>query len=178
MDADTVTTRPIPEVLEAIRNETGFVLGEIADQQLLSLAETSRKARPKVKPAAHIQTLTEAHMADAGLPLQSLYVRGCSGFTGFPRSTQMREQMLFFSSAMTDKFRGDWARWGTEQVTSNYLVANARGTSVLPFPKYGTPDVMNDATAFLHFIGSMRFINGKYQKTSHDVIRDLVASGS
>ena len=79
---------------------------------------------------------------------------------------------------ITGKLGADWKRWGTEQVTSNYLVANAAGTTVLPFPKYGTPDCARAETAFLHFIGSMRFVNSKYETTSRDAIRLLTRAAS
>jgi hypothetical protein len=78
--------------------------------------------------------------------------------------------MADFSRRMTAKLGDDWTRWGTEQVTSNYLVSNATGTRVLPFPKYGTPDKATPDTAFFHFIGSMRFINGKYETTTRQAL--------
>ncbi|MGX9217141.1 hypothetical protein ACWV27_01830 [Massilia varians] len=170
LDADTLTVRPIPEVLEAIRAGHGFVLGEMPDTPIRSLAETRANALPKLGPNAHVQSISEAEMANVGLPANARYVRGCSGFTGFPRSTSMREQMLDYSRRMGGKLGEDWKRWGTEQVTSNYLIANSAGTRALPFPKYGTPDCATGDTAFFHFIGSMRFINGKYEATSRHAI--------
>jgi hypothetical protein len=166
LDADTLTVRPIPEVLQAVRDGHGFVLGEMPDTPIRSLAETRQNALPKIRPGAHIQSISEAEMANVGLPAEARYVRGCSGFTGFPRSPAMREQMIDFSRRMGDKLGDDWKRWGTEQVTSNFLIANSNGTRSLPFPKYGTPDCANSETAFFHFIGSMRFINSKYEATS------------
>lgn len=171
LDADTVTVQPIPEVLEAIRSGTGFVLGELPDTPLRPLQAVRERALAFIKPNAHIQTITESEMVNVGLPPGALYVRGCSGFTGFPRSQTMRDTMTDFSRRMTAKLGADWKRWGTEQVTSNYLVANAHGTRALPFPKYGTPDCATAQTAFFHFIGSMRFVNGKYEATSRDAIR-------
>lgn len=170
LDADTLTVQPIPEVLEAVRAGRGFVLGEMVDTPIRSLAATREHALPKVRPGAHIQSISEAEMANVGLPANALYVRGCSGFTGFPRSSTMRDDMADFSRRMTAKLGEDWKRWGTEQVTSNYLVANAAGTRTLPFPKYGTPDCATGETAFFHFIGSMRFINSKYEATSRHAI--------
>jgi hypothetical protein len=175
LDADTVTMQPIPEVIDAIRIEHGFVLGENATTQLKSLAATRENALSWVKPGAHIQGIAETEMVNVGLPDEARYVRGCSGFTGFPRSSRMQDTMIDFSRRMTDKLGEDWKRWGTEQVTSNYLVANAPGTTALPFPKYGTPDLATDVTAFFHFIGSMRFINNKYEKTSRQAIQ-LISS--
>jgi hypothetical protein len=175
LDADTLTVQPIPEVLEAIRSGKGFVLGEMPDTPLRSLPATRENALPWMRPGAHIQGIAETEMVNAGLPEDARYVRGCSGFTGFPRSGEMQDTMIDFSRRMTDKLRDDWRRWGTEQVTSNYLVANAHGTAALPFPKYGTPDCATTETAFFHFIGSMRFVNSKYEATSRQAIR-LISS--
>lgn len=177
LDADTVTTRPIPEVLDAVRNGAGFVLGEIPDTPIRPLAAVREHALAWLKPNAHIQTITESEMVNVGLPADARYVRGCSGFTGFPRSETMRDSMTDFSRRMTAKLGADWTRWGTEQVTSNYLVANAAGTRSLPFPKYGTPDCATADTAFYHFIGSMRFVNGQYEATSREAIRMIGAAG-
>lgn len=177
LDADTLTIQPIPEVLDAIHSGKGFVLGEAALTPMRSLAATREKALPLVRPGAHVQSLSEAEMANVGLPADALYVRGCSGFTGFPRTADMQDMMIDFSQRMTGKLGEHWKRWGTEQVTSNYLVANAMGTTVLPFPKYGTPDCATAETAFFHFIGSMRFVNSKYEATSRHAIR-LISSAT
>jgi len=171
LDADTLTVQPIPEVLEAIRNGKGFVLGEKPVTPMRSLAEARENALPWMRPGAHIQGIAETEMVNVGLPDNVLYVRGCSGFTGFPRAGEMQETMIDFSRRMMGKLKDDWKRWGTEQVTSNYLVANATGTAVLPFPKYCTPDCVSVETAFFHFIGSMRFVNNKYAATSREAIR-------
>ena len=174
LDADTLTTQPVPEVMKAITESRGFVLGERTAQQFMTLSETAANAQPGMKsPPLHIQTIVEANIDSVALPAEARYVRGCSGFTGFPRSTHMREQLLDFSTRMQQKFGKDWIRWGTEQITSNYIVANAANPVILPFPKYGTPDVADKQTAFFHFIGSMRFVNDRYRKTSKQVLKEL-----
>lgn len=171
LDADTLTVRPIPEVLEAIRNQTGFVLGEMPDTPIRTLPAARENALPWMHPGAHIQGVAETEMVLVGLPENALYIRGCSGFSGFPRSATMRETMLDFSRRMGGKFGDRWSEWGTEQVTSNYVASNMPGTRALPYPKYATPDEATAETAFFHFIGSMRFINNKYEVTSRQAIR-------
>lgn len=173
LDADTITDQPIPEVLAAIEQSKGFVLGEEPDQTILSLKTTSHNAKARLKFRPHIQTYSEVAMAEVGLSPTAQYVRGCAGFTGFPQTNTMRTDLLNFSRRMKTHFGEAWTSWGTEQVTSNFLVANMLGTAVLPFPKYGTPDVRIPETAFLHFIGSLRFINSKYQEQSASVIMRL-----
>jgi len=177
LDADTLTVQAIPEVLAGIREGTGFVLGEMPDQPVLSLDAARENALPWLGPDAHVQAIAEVEMINVGLPDRACYIRGCAGFTGFPRSTGMRDMMIDYSRRMKAKLGDDWSRWGTEQVTSNYLVSNAQGTKPLPFPKYGTPDSATGETAFFHFIGSLRFINSKYEKTSRQAIH-LISSNA
>lgn len=171
LDADTLTVQPIPEVLNAILAGTAFVLGEMPDTPSRTLVETRTNALPWIEPGAHIQGIAETEMVNVGLPANARYIRGCSGFTGFPPSDSMQETMADFSRRMMANLGKDWARWGTEQVTSNYLASNMRGAAALPFPKYGTPDRSNADTAFYHFIGSMRFTNGKYMAKSRQALR-------
>jgi hypothetical protein len=57
-----------------------------------------------------------------------------------------------------------WAEWGSEQVASNFVVANEPRTTLLPYGRYlnfwnaGVPD---DAR-FVHFIGTYRYHRGVY----------------
>lgn len=173
LDADTVTSRPIPEVLESVQAGHGFVLGESPGQKLLTLGEARTNAAGKLAPDPHVVVRAEFAIAEVGLPRDAYYVRGCSGFTGFPRTDGMREKMIAFSRVMSAALGQDWSRWGTEQVTSNYLVANAMGTAVLPFPKYGTPDVATRETVFCHYIGTFRFVNSSYEDASRRVMLTL-----
>ncbi|MDR0577574.1 MAG: hypothetical protein LBI87_08600 [Candidatus Accumulibacter sp.] len=173
LDADTITSGPIIEVVESVERGSGFVIGERVGQKLMTLEQTSMKAQRYIGPNAHIQDIAEAAINDIGLPGQSRYVRGCSGFTGFPIDPEMKSKMLDFSSRMHNKLGNDWSRWGTEQITSNYLVANARGTSVLPYPKYCTPMLLQPNIEFMHFIGSVRFRNSNYTKATSKAIHKI-----
>lgn len=170
LDADTVTVAPLPEVESAIRNRHGFVLGEKENQQLMTLAETEANAHDWSD--RHIQSVSEKRMDSAGLSM-NLYVRGCAGFTGFPSNGQMAEQMREFSSKMAQVALGRWAEWGTEQVTSNYLVANAEQTRVLPYPRYSTPERNIEDIVFFHFIGYVRYVNSLYRTKTLQVLPQL-----
>jgi hypothetical protein len=74
---------------------------------------------------------------------------------------------------MTAKTGNRWSEWGTEQVTSNYLVANSPQAQLLPYPKYSTPFKAHDVGAFLHFIGEIRFRSRAYEKASLEAIKSL-----
>jgi hypothetical protein len=171
LDADTLTMQPIPEVADAVRSRSGFVLGEEVDTPIRSLPAARQHALQWLGPDAHIQAIAETEMVNVGLPENARYIRGCAGFTGFPPSAEMLDKVIDFSRRMSGKLGPDWKRWGTEQVTSNFVVSNSHGVRVLPFPKYGTPDQATTETAFFHFIGFMRFINNRYETTSRQAIR-------
>lgn len=173
LDADTVTINPIHEVVHAISNGEAFVLGGEPGEEILTLNETSLKAKRFVGPNMHIQDLTEWKLGELDAPPQQMYVRGCSGFTGFPRNPNMRAKLLAFSAQMQALVGERWKTWGTEQVTSNYLVANAHGVKILPYAKYTTPNFSTGETAFLHFIGYTRFVNTQYERASQKVIQTL-----
>jgi len=177
LDADTVTiARPI-EVEQAINQMRGFVLGEAVNQTILPVETVSANAALRAQPGAHIQHQSEAALSSMGFGSGTRYVRGCAGFTGFQTDTAMQDKVVEFSRRMRERFQERWSAWGTEQVASNFTVANQPGTEVLPFPKYGTPNVTGLGDTFIHFIGSRRFVNGKYRGTAQCVIRELNQKG-
>jgi hypothetical protein len=69
-----------------------------------------------------------------------------------------------------------WEEWGTEQVTSNFLIASSPGGFVLPWPKYccfyASEDVSQNA--LIHFIGTWRFRGGVYARLGKRVAAELV----
>lgn len=177
LDSDTLTIRPNTAVEQAILASRGFVIGEEPKQKPLRLAKIGTMARQwllqDTKKPSHIQACSEAVMDQLGWDSKLCYIRGCSGFTGFPPDPIMRDKLIHFSTVMGSQLGERWREWGTEQVASNYLVANCPMTGVLPFPTYGTPDVENENTVFLHFIGSQRFTNNRYQVVTQTIIKDI-----
>jgi hypothetical protein len=179
LDADTITMLPPAEVIHAVMANTAFVMSGEASSVLMTLEETAALASSWEHSGPgqqHIQDVVERSIASSNLPTSAQYVRGCSGFTGFPRSPTMSEELLAFSRAMQVQHGIRWAEWGTEQITSNYLVANAPGTTVLPFLSYGTPDVFHRDSILTHFIGSMRFTSNKYRAATLQAIRQLASA--
>jgi hypothetical protein len=176
VDADTLTLDTPHDVIAAIDAGNGFVIGEEIGQGTISFEQARTRMQPWIHLSdAHVQVLSETAMPDLGLPETKRYVGGCSGFTGFPASPTMRDDMLDFSRRMTSKLGKHWTRWGTEQVTSNYLVANTRGFSVLPFPRYATPDVSTNVTVFKHYIGHQRFLSAAYLKDTRHFLQSYAS---
>lgn len=175
LDADTITMLPPTEVIHAIVANSGFVISGNLGNVLMSLQETEDNAASwgPPGPSEDMQATVERNMATSNLPPQARYVRGCSGFTGFPTSDTMTNDLVQFSKTMQARYGKRWAEWGTEQITSNYLVANSRGTIVLPFLTYGTPDVLHAESIMTHFIGFMRFTSGKYRAATLQTIQKL-----
>lgn len=172
LDADTITVAPIPDVVEAVGNSRGFVIGEDPGQPLLTLDDAATLS--KDWNDKHIQAYSEKRMIEAGLSM-NLYVRGCSGFTGFPVDVGMNGKMIDFSRKMRAVTQLRWGEWGTEQITSNYLVANSNDAKVLPFPAYRTPRGTLTDVRFAHFIGYVRFANDLYRQATRRTIKMLQA---
>lgn len=170
LDADTITVDDVPEVLSAIENGIGFVLGESPEQQIGTL-ETAYEYAKDWKDS-HIQTVAEQTMYQIKSHRRS-YVRGCSGFCGFPPESGKQDILAAFSRDMRNLLGPLWDRWGTEQVSSNYLVANLPGTFVLPHPAYAEPNTRPGAKKFIHFIGYLRFVDDLYINTARRAIASM-----
>ena len=72
-----------------------------------------------------------------------------------------------------------WDEWGTEQVASNFAIANTPGAVVLPWPEHACHDPAIDAgrAEFLHFVGTHRFEGGTYAALSRAAIAAMPRAG-
>ncbi len=184
LDSDTVTTGPVPEVIDAIEANASFTLlgANTPIPNITDVESFTRGSFPGGAPSdayydGHIQGATEASLTRIAIPgLSELrYVRGCSGFAGFARG-QNRALATAFSQAMTEQLGPKrWSEWGTEQVTSSFVVANDPSGRVLTPGRYinywGEPLPMDPG--FLHFIGTYRWHRFEYMNWSMNAIRAL-----
>lgn len=173
VDADTVVTGDIPEVIDCILTNRAFTLGTRQGRQFISLQEASAFAR--THDARHIQIAAEQKLDNLRSASALRYVRGSSGFAGFARAGFTRERLHDFSQQMSALLGERWREWGTEQISSSFAVANSPSGLVLPYPKYACFDLEMhpDGASFLHFIGTNRFDRGMYAAASRDVIARL-----
>ncbi|MEK8085810.1 hypothetical protein WNB94_05305 [Aquabacterium sp. A3] len=166
LDADTVTLADVSEVRECFVQNVSFTIGTGDLQLPVPVGAAARWARGMMKGLAqpHVQLLCEAQVcaAAAAGDERKHYVRGCSGFAGFARQAISEADVVALSERMQAVLGEAWSRWGTEQFSSNYLIANAPGAVVLPHPMYTTPNRMGPYTVFVHFIGSQRFTSDAY----------------
>lgn len=175
LDADTLTTGPVEEVLDCISANRAFTLGTWEGQKIVPV--TAASAYAKGLNSDHIQVLTERALT--GLPdaAELKYVRGSSGFAGFARGGFDRRRAEDFHVAMADLFGKRFREWGTEQVTSNFAVANSPDPVVLPYPDYAIlhPRLDIAKTRFFHYIGTYRYKDGTYVRKGRQFIASIAA---
>lgn len=182
-DSDTVTLGGMPEVAAAIAANRSFALRGEPDSELLSFAEIASLTDDDAyfhNPAAHVQGAIECGLDRVSLPMLAgpRYVRGCSGFAGFARGDGGRALAEAFSREATRLLGAErWARWGSEQVTSNMVVANEPDPLLLPYDRYlnfWDEGIPADAR-FVHFIGSCRFSGSAYIDATRAAIRRIAS---
>ena len=98
------------------------------------------------------------------------------GTAGFAAGGPDRHLARAFLQGMTELVGAEkTAVWGTEQVASNFLVANDTAPVVLPYGRYlnywGEP--WGHDAAFIHFVGTHRHAGGAYVDASRRVIDGL-----
>lgn len=167
LDADTLTISKPDEVIKCIDNNISFTLGTYDLQSKVSVSEVARWAQSHclAHKNPHIQLLCESNLLQAaGGDESKVYIRGCAGFAGFAPSSISENDIGILSKRMSSKIEKIWSKWGTEQFASNYLISNSKHSQVLPHPVYTTPDLINQTTCFIHFIGSLRYGKGLYTR--------------
>ena len=178
MDADTLAVGALNEVLECCHANTPFALGTGAGRSIVGLPVAAAFLHDN--RSDHINVVGERQFAHYPDGDKFRYVRGSAGFAGFSRGGFSRARLEEFSGRMADLLGTRWTEWGTEQIASNFAVANSRGAVVLPYPKYACfhPGLDTVHSAFIHFIGTHRFDGGVYQKLSLAIIDSLLAQPS
>ncbi len=182
VDSDTLTKGPVPEVGAAIAaNRTFTLLGDAraGEVGILTLPEFARiyGQGGTALDRPHDQTPLALERAWDRYPdQQARYVRGSSGFAGFARGEHRRAAAELFSQRAEQIVgRERWCKWGSEQITSNFLVANSADPVLLPYDRYLNymEGALDRSMAFLHFFGTHRFATWAYERESRRVIAAL-----
>ncbi|BBC74427.1 conserved hypothetical protein [Altererythrobacter sp. B11] len=180
LDSDTVTLGPVPEVAQAIAMNRSFTLlgdGD-AEHGVEPLGDFARRVYPQGPQGGHIQTVMESRLGLMAPGRDWRYVRGCAGFAGFAAGGPGRGLAAAFIRLLSPTLEkgGQLADWGSEQVASNFIIANEPAPVLLPYDRYlnywGQP--MADDAAFVHFIGTHRHTGGTYAETSRRAIDRLL----
>ncbi|MBA3975849.1 MAG: hypothetical protein C0504_16715 [Candidatus Solibacter sp.] len=172
LDSDMICLREPVEALEAVKQNRPFLLGTSNGTRIHSLAEASALARGI--ESNHVQPAVERQLETLEEAATRRYVRACAAFAGFARGAARRQDAERFSAAMTEKLGKRWQEWGTEQVTSNYLLANAEGSLVLPYPEYTSaePGLKLDGCKMIHFLGAWRWSGGHYRRLAAGLLEE------
>jgi hypothetical protein len=176
-DSDTVTLGDLPEVREAIAAKRSFTLRGEASAEIDD-ARAFAKVVDLQSPELHVQDAAESVVGQLVIsgPSNPRHVRGCSGFAGFAPAEGGRGLAEAFSCEMERLIgRSRWERWGSEQVASNFVIANELDPLLLPYDgylNYWNQGVPEDAR-FVHFIGTCRFDGLAYLEATRTAIRQL-----
>lgn len=164
LDADTLSVGSLDEVARACGENRSFTIGTWNGQVIEPVMASAQRAQEALRRTGpHVQMLAEARFDQLERAASLHYVRGCSGFAGFARGAGKLDLMYEFSSQMQRMLGDTWNNWGSEQVTSNFLVANQPDALVLPHPDYTDCEKMQAGkTRFVHFIGTCRFRGRRY----------------
>ena len=172
LDADTLTLGDIPEVHQCVSGKTSFALGT----QLGQFIETMRELNVRIKqwPENHVQVKAEKNFYKLGGYEKMKYVRGSAAFAGFAAGSFSLSKLENFSQQMNEIIGEDWTKWGTEQVTSNFLIANSSPSKMMPFPKYAgyypPRNISYQNSRFMHFAGHNRYKNGIYIENAKIIV--------
>jgi hypothetical protein len=177
VDSDTLTVK-VPSVIgDHIKRNASFTLGEWRGQNIVYAREAADLVRQEVEAGnAHVQMISESNLHRLVYDHDLKYVRGSAGFAGFAKGSFSRSAVERFSHGMANLIgEKKWSDWGSEQVTSNFIVANSQEAQVLPFPEYcfHSPGTDVESATFVHFIGSHRFHGGRYARLARQVILQL-----
>jgi hypothetical protein len=176
LDSDTLTLGKIPEVIDAVQNNRSFVLGTGMGRQISAMEKVCVQMKAFTKSS--VQVTSEKNFDRLPTYRGLRYVRGSAAFVGFAMGCFTRLQLEEFSADMEKIIGQQWQKWGSEQVASNVMVANAPQSFVLPYPKYCSfaPDVPHEEASFMHFIGTHRFTKGVYVRRGKETVRALKAA--
>ena len=173
-DSDILIRSAIPEVLSHYRENRSFTLGTPTGSAIKPAKECADFA--KTRTSSQIQLAAEASLSRLPNAAFRNYVRGCAAFTGFAKNSMNRADAINFSKTMQGLLGTRWAEWGSEQVTSNYLIANSPNSAILPIHKYINylPPFYTENSALIHFLGEYRFQHAAYLKEGRRQIKKML----
>ncbi len=176
LDSDTITTSFPNEVIDSIKKNSSFALPTLEDKGFLTLEEIYGIV--KDWDIDFVQVHAEREMKNININLDNpMYIRANAAFAGFAKGEFSFDLLENFSKEMERLLGKDmWRHWGSEQVASNFMIANSPLRIALPYPKYAGyyPDRRHidfNKSAFLHFIGTQRFKNGFYVKKVKEFLK-------
>ncbi len=166
VDADIVCTGSIESAVQQSKVNNAFSLGNSKCPGVVTFHEMSDWiSEMGWNLINHIQVATELRLTELPNASERKYIRATAAFTGFSKGGFNRETLETFS-AECQKLHGErWSEWGTEQISSNYLIANSNNPYLLKPPTYinNAPHLDPEAAELIHFFGTYRYDEGRYR---------------
>lgn len=182
VDADTLTVGDVPEVRNCWHQGRPFLLGTGSGLAVTPAAEVAAMVQGWIERHGwtdlSLSVAAEAVLDRLPAARSVRYVHASSGFAGFAPAAVRLDDLYRFSEQMTALLgRACWATWGSEQIASNYVLANAPAATVLPYPRYACVEAGGaaDASVFLHFLGSHRYATDLYRRCAVDMLAGLTS---
>lgn len=173
LDADTLTIGPLPEIRAAIAAKRSFFL---ADQgcERRGMLDYADWALATVDD--HINVAGERFFKSFPGASSLHYARATGGFVGFAPGVAPLSRVLEFHARMAEMAGPRWREWGTEQIASNFMVANTPDPVRLPPDAYLNhfSDTSLTNVRFVHFIGSDRFHRLRYALQGRRAVHRLL----
>jgi uncharacterized protein YbaR (Trm112 family) len=175
IDADVLCFGPVEEVIQCVEQNRAFTIAEGIPVQPL----TAWVKHGEERKSDHIVNTFELKAKEFPEAEKYRYVRGSSGFAGFARGAVKRDLLETFHAGGQKVHGARWKEWGTEQIASNFTVANSPDSIPLPYPKYSTwePEYatfqkkgITKDMSVLHFIGAFRFDLGVFPMLANQEI--------
>ena len=174
LDADLLTLKRPGEVIDAIEKNVSFSITTKLGFEKMSFTNASYLIWERT--SKHVQNEAEKAMKNCRDADSRLYIRACAGFTGYAKGSFTIEDVKDFSQEIEQNIgKEKWAEWGSEQVTSNYIFANSKGSEILPYEHYPfyEPGISDAKVKLFHFIGTHRFKKGFYLQRAKAFIASL-----
>ena len=175
VDSDLLAIESISEVVEAYQRNIAFTQSGSLDSTLCNLEQASLYA--ETQPGQHMQTISERVLQAIKPPFGQRYTRGSAGFAGFPRGLNRHFLLQTFSEQMVKLVGLEiWSKWGSEQVSANYIIANCPEVILLDAKRYSIhwKGREKEAASLIHFVGMFRYSFGTYIRYGERVILELV----
>lgn len=175
VDSDILALDRLDTVLDYIHSGVSFALTDRKTTGYQSLTAASQWIADHEKDSPHIQYLIESNLHHFPRADERQYIKATSAFTGFAKGSANLDQLIEFSEDAEKIAGGRWQEWGSEQISSNYLVANTPTHALLPRPAYvnHTPHESLDGAKLIHFFGTHRHYQGRYRRMAAQIINKL-----
>ncbi len=184
LDADSLILKDMPEVSKNLEENRSFALGSgfRVNGKPLGLNIHPMKEfclTMQSLNSEYVEIVAEKSFCRLSDYQNLKYAKSSACFAGFAKGGFSRPAIEAFSGRMEQLIGKRWFEWGTEKVTSNYIISNAPSAGILPYPKYvsyyAEPAIDYNQSAYLHFTGTHRFKNGFYINMARKVIRALMS---